>query len=160
MAKADIELKKVDTVFDELKSIHEAISRRAYEFFRSQSDGPLGDWLNAERELVWKPAVELRQKETHVEILAAIPGVEPKDLDVQVTPEDVLIKADIHHKHTPDEGTIRICEFQAGNLFRSVHLPEKIDPGSVKAEYRNGMLKLTAAVAKEARSRRVEVEAA
>ena len=59
----------------------------------------LGDWLNAELELVWKPAVEVRQK-------------------------------------------------------------EKIDPNSVKAEYRNGMLRLTAAIAKAAAAQKVEVKAA
>jgi HSP20 family molecular chaperone IbpA len=32
-------------------------------------------------------------------------------------------------------------------LFRSIHLLEKIDPGSAKAEYRNGMLYLTATTA-------------
>jgi HSP20 family molecular chaperone IbpA len=63
--------------------------------------------------------------------VAAVAGVEPKDLDVQVTPEDV----------------------------RSVHLPDKIDPDSAKAEYRNGMLRLTAAVAKAA-PKKVDVHAA
>ena len=115
--------------------------------------------LAAERELVWKPAVELRQKDGQFEVLAATPGVEAKDLDVQITPEDLLITADIHHEHTAEEGAVQLCEFKAGKLFRSVHFPEKIDPESVKAEYRNGMLRLTAAVAKAAPTE-VDVKAA
>lgn len=154
-----IELKKTDTIFDELNTLHQAISRRAYEFFRSQANrSALADWLSAEHELIWKPAVEVRQKDGHIEILAAVAGVEPKDLDVQVTPQDVLIKAEIHHEHTPEEGTVRMCEFERGNLFRSIHLPEKIDPDSVQAEYRNGMLHLTAAVAKAAAAQKIEVK--
>ena len=119
----------------------------------------MADWLDAERQLVWKPAVELRQKDDQFEVLTATPGVEAKDLDVQVTPEDVLIKADVHHEHTREEGAVQICEFNSGKLFRSIHFPERVDPGSVKVEYRNGMLRLAAAIAKPA-TQKVEIRAA
>lgn len=104
--------------------------------------------------------MELRQKDNQFEILAAVPGVEAKDLDVQVTPEDVLIKAEIDHEHAAAEGAVRLCEFKCGKLFRSVHFPEKIDPNSMKAEYRNGMLRLTASIAKAAAAGQVDVKAA
>jgi len=34
-----------------------------------------------------------------------------------VTPDDMLIKADIHHRHTPEEGAVRVCEFRGGQRF-------------------------------------------
>ena len=163
MAKSDIELRKTDTIFDELNRLHQEVNRRAFELFRNRGplwDSPLADWLNAERELVWKPAVEVRQKDNQFEVLAAVPGVEAKDLDVQVTPEDILIKAEVDHEHTAEEGAVHLCEFKCGKLFRSVHFPEKIDPNSVKAEYRNGMLRLTAAIAKATAAQKIEVKAA
>jgi HSP20 family protein len=93
-------------------------------------------------------------------VLAALPGVEAKDLDVQITPEHVLIKAGTAHEHAADVGTVHVCEFECGKIFRSVHFPEKIDPDSAKAEYRNGMLRLTAAIAKAATAQKVEIKAA
>ncbi len=162
MAKNDIELRKTDTIFEELDQLQRAINQRAYDFFKDRGTlwgNSVGDWLNAERELVWTPAVELRQKDGQFEVLAATPGVEAKDLDVQITPEDLLIKADIDHEHTAQEGAVQVCEFRSGKLFRSIHFPEKIDPDSVKAEYRNGMLRLTAAIAKAVPAK-VEVKAA
>lgn len=162
MAKNDIAVRKADTIFKDLEQLHNVINRRAYDLFRKRGDlwgGPLGDWFNAERQLVWKPAIELRQKDRQFEVLAATPGVEAKDLDVQITPDDVLIKADIGHKHTPEEGAVQLCEFNGGQLFRSIHFPEQIDPNSATAEYRNGMLRLTASIAKPA-AQKVEVKAA
>ena len=160
MAKKDvITPRKVETIFNELDQLRHAISRRAYDLFRNRRGlwgGPLADWLNAERQLIWKPAIELRQKDGQFEVLAATPGVDAKDLDVQITPDDVLIKADIHHKHTPEEGVVQACEFNGGQLFRSAHFPEKVDPNSAAAEYRNGMLRLTASIAKPA-ARKVEI---
>jgi HSP20 family protein len=157
--KDAIALRKAETIFKELDQLQTAIKRRAYDLFRKRGDpwgGPLADWVDAERQLVWKPAIELRQKDGQFEVLAATPGVDAKDLDVQITPDDVLIKADIHHKHTPEEGAVQVCEFNGGQLFRSVHFPEKIDPNSAAAEYRNGMLRLTASIAKPA-ARKVEI---
>jgi HSP20 family protein len=163
MAKTDVELRKTDSIFDELDRLHREISGRAYDLFEHRGSilgDALADWLNAEGELVWKPAVELRQKDSQFEVLAAVPGVEAKDLNVQVAPDDVLIKAEIDHQHTAEKGTVRLCEFKQGKLFRSVHFPAKIDPASVKAEYRNGMLRLTAAIAKAAVAQNVEIQAA
>ena len=161
MARNDVALRKAATILNELDQLHTTISRRAFDLFRKRGDlwgGPLADWLNAERQLVWKPAIELRQKDGQFEVLAATPGVEAKDLDVQITPDDVLIKADIHHKHTPEEGAVQECEFNAGQLFRSVHFPERVDPDSAAAEYRNGMLRVTASIAKPA-AQKVEITA-
>ena len=163
MARSDIALRKAETIFNELDQLQTAIRQRAYDLFRTEGTrggGPLGDWLNAERQLVWKPAIELRQKNGQFEVLAATPGVEAKDLDVQITPEDVLIKANIHHQHTPEEGTVQVCEFTGGQLFRSVHFPEQIDPESAVAEYRNGMLRVTASIAKPAAQKKVEITTA
>ncbi len=163
MAKSDVALHKVDTVLGELEQLQDAIRRRAYDLFRNKGSlwtGSLADWFNAEHELVWKPAIELRRKNNEFELLAATPGVSPTDLDVEITPEDVLIKAEIHHKHAPEEGAVEVCEFNGGQLFRTVHFPEKIDPDSATAEYRNGMLRLTASIAKPVAPQKIEVTAA
>lgn len=163
MARNDIELKKTDSILDELESIQRAVSRRAYEFFRNRGTpwgDAMSDWLNAERELVWRPAVELRERDGEIEVLAATPGVEAKDLNVQVTPQDLLIKAEVDHEHTPEKGAVQLCEFKSGRLFRSIHFSEPIDPNTVKADYRDGMLRLTAAKAKEPVPARVEVKVA
>lgn len=163
MARGDIDVKRADTIFDELDRLHQAVSRRAYDLFRNGGTlwgNALTNWLTAEQELISKPAVELRQKDSQFEVLAALPGVEATDLDVQITPDDVLMKAETAHEHAVDAGTVHLCEFEGGKIFRSIHFPEKIDPNSAKAEYRNGMLRVTAAIAKAAIAQKVEIEAA
>ena len=162
MARNDVALHKAESIADELDDLHTEISQRAYDLFRNHGNlwsGPMADWFDAEQQLVWKPAIELRRKDGQFELLAATPGVEAKDLDVQITPEDVLIKAEIHHRHMPEKGAVQVCEFTGGQLFRSIHFPEKVDPDSAMAEYRNGMLRITASIAKPAVRRSVEIVA-
>ena len=119
MARGNVEVKKVDTVFDELDRLNQAIRARAYELFRNGGTllgDTLRDWLAAERELVSKPPIELRQSENQFEGLAALPGIEPQHLDVQITPEDVLIKADNPHEHGP-EGTVQCANSAPAKSF-------------------------------------------
>ena len=161
-SKTQIDVKKPASILEDLTRLHEDISRRAYELFCSP-DGligsPLNDWFRAERELVWSPAIELRQEGGQFDLTVAVAGADPKNLDVRVTPEDILITATGEHQHEAKDGTLHVCEFAAGRLFRSIHLPERVDPNTAKAEYRNGMLHLTAAIAEDA-SKNVDVQAA
>ena len=147
MPDQSITPQKKASVFDEIDRLQEHVRQRAYDLFRAHEGtltDPLADWFSAEHELVWRPAVEVRQKDGQIEIRAAVAGVEPKDLDVQVSPEDIVIKAQIDHHHDETSGKVHVCEFERGHLFRSIHLPERIDPNSVKAECRNGLLQITA----------------
>jgi HSP20 family protein len=161
MARGDIVVKKTDTIVDELDRLHQAISRRAHELFRSGETrgGELADWLTAERELISRPAVELRQADGRFELLVALPGIDAKDIDVRITPDEVLIKGESSHEHKGKSGTVRLSEFGHALVFRSVRFPGKIDPGTAKAEYTNGMLRVTAAIA-EGAAKRAAVKAA
>jgi HSP20 family molecular chaperone IbpA len=158
-----VDLKKTESIFDELDRLHRTISERAYDLFRNGGTfgGPLSDWLAAERELIAKPPIEVRQKDGQFEIEAALPGIDARDLDVQVTPEDLLIKAETTREQKTDKGTVHVSEFSRGKVFRSVRLPEKIDPNTAKAEYKDGMLRVTAAIAKTSEAaRKLQIQAA
>ena len=156
-------INKSESVLDIVDKMRDRIMRRAYDIFSSNGGAfgkDLENWYQAERELIWKPSIELEEENNEFLLQIAAPGVDPKDIDIDVTPEDILVKADIHHEHEEKKGEVYACEFASGNLFRSIHLPKKINPDKVKAEFKNGMLSLQAPVAAEARSRKVAEEAA
>jgi HSP20 family protein len=156
-------IKKTKSIFDEMDKMRDRIMQRAHEIFRSNGGifgRDLDDWLQAERELVWKPSIELDEKDNEFRLRVSVPGVDPKDIDIEVTPEDILVKADLHHEHKEEKGEVYTCEFASGNLFRSVHLPKKIDPEKVKAEFKNGIVSLKAPVAEAARAKKIQIEAA
>ena len=159
---ANIAMTQKDSIVDELEQLHQRIARRAYDLFRGR-DGwgdAFGDWLSAEKELVWKPAVELREKDGAFTIAAALPGVEAKDITVDITPQDVVIQAATEHQHTEDKGQVHRCEFTAGRVFRSLPFPKPVDAAKAKAEYQNGMLHITVPIAAAAGAKRVDIKAA
>ena len=55
---------------------------------------------------------------------------------------------------------MHVCEFQPGPLFRAITFPAPIDPEAVKAEYRDGLLRVTAPSAAEQQAKKVDAPAA
>jgi HSP20 family protein len=158
-----VPVRRPASVFDQIKNMQDRIMRRAYEIFEGNGGiqgRDLENWMQAERELLWKPEFELSEKDGKFQLEVAIPGVDAKDLDIEVTPEDIILSAETRHEHTEHKGTVHYCEFQSGKMFRSIRLPKKIEPDRVKAEFKNGLLRVTAEIAEESRARKVKPEAA
>jgi HSP20 family protein len=156
-----IRFRTVDSLLDEIEAMRRRIAERAQRIFRERG-GALGDaiddWLKAERETVWRPALEVRRTKDAFVIEAAVAGLDPKQFNVRVTPTELLLAADVHHSDREQDGEVVICEFVNGPLFRSYTFPEPIDPSGVSAEYRNGLLRVTAPLAHKAT--KVEIQAA
>jgi HSP20 family protein len=158
-----IPIHKTQSIVDEISTIRDLITQRAYQIF--EETGGLGgrefdNWMQAEREIVWQPAIELCEKGNEFRLEVVIAGVEPKDIEIDVSAEDIVIKSTIPHQHSADRGIIHMCEFATGKTFRSVHLPKSINPDKVKAVLKNGLLRLTAEIAEGERAKRVKPEAA
>ncbi len=137
------------SIHEELEQIRNQIGQRAFELSRTGAHGnnPEKHWQDAERELVFEPSVEVRQMDDRFELLAAVPGVEA--LNIQVTPEAVLIKGDGPHVACTDDGVVRLCDFSRGQVFRWIHFGERIDQANVTAELTNGLLRFTAPLFRE-----------
>lgn len=89
------------------------------------------------------PAVELQETAESVLLKVEIPGVEAKDLDVQVTAEAVSISGERKSEvHTEEKGVKR-SEFRYGRFSRVVALPNRVQNDKVAAEYKDGILHLT-----------------
>jgi len=158
MATETLRIRKAESISDEIETLNDRIMRRAYELFLSNGSitgQDLDNWSAAEREMVWKPAIELHESGGQLFVNLAASGIDPKHLEIKVTAEDMLVKAEVQHEHTEDKGTVHFCEFASRGLFRAIHFPKKINPNKVKAEFRNGMLHVKAAVAEQRRARKM-----
>ena len=150
---ASVPCRTLDSITETIDELQQDLDRRAYEIFQTHAEAfsaPLDDWLTAERELVWTPAIELSRRADVFQLRAALAGVDRKDLDIRVTPEDLVIAGPTSHSHDADE-TVYAREFVRGRLFRRIHFPERINPDQVTAEFRDGLLRLSAPVAQPMR---------
>jgi len=156
-----IKCRPVDSVLAEIEAMQRRIAERALQVFHSRG-GAIGhaleDWLKAERETIWRPAIEVRRLPDAFLVEAAVAGLEARQIDVRVTPTELLLTADVRHQDADQPGEVVLCEFVNGPLFRTFTFPEPVDPGRATAEYRNGLLRVRVPLAH--RPRKVDVRAA
>lgn len=104
------------------------------------------------------PAAELSQTPEAIHLKLEIPGIEAKDLDVQVTPESVSISGERKSEtHTEEDGMTR-TEFHYGKFQRVIPLPARIDNTNVEADYKDGILKLVLPKAEEEKNKVIKVD--
>jgi len=130
----------------ELEEITENVRRQAFSLFerRGTIGSDLQNWLDAEREVVWSPPSEVVESDGHYRARIAMPGFQPKDLQVFATPDALIVEAEKTHTHDGKDGSVRMCEFSDKKLFRRLDLPSPIDVDRTTASLENGLLEVKA----------------
>jgi len=88
------------------------------------------------------PAAEIQETPEAVHLKVEIPGLEAKDLDVQVTAEAVSISGERKSETRTEEKGVTRSEFRYGKFRRVMPLPARVQNDKVEAEYKDGILTL------------------
>jgi HSP20 family protein len=107
-------------------------------------------------ERVWSPAVEVREKDNSIVVCAEVPGIDPKDVKVEVDNGMLVIQGERKREETHEEQGRRRSERMYGNFFRAIALPENAKTEQAKADVRNGVLEVTIPM-EEAQSHRKQI---
>lgn len=106
------------------------------------------------------PALNVGSTPTGVEVFAFAPGIDPASIEVNLD-RGVLTIAGERKAATPTESdaktTLHLNERYAGRFRRVVSMPDDIDPASVSAEFRDGVLRVAAQRKAAAQARRIDV---
>lgn len=104
-------------------------------------------------EVMWKPAIELREENGNYEICAELPGISKEDINVEVGDDSIVIQGETKQKTEEKKGNIHRSEFKYGKFMRSISLPSSVDNSKAKAEFKEGVLKITVPKSEEERLR-------
>jgi len=87
-----------------------------------------------------------------------LPGVDPKDVNIQVLGNALTISGERSSSRETKESDYLHREISYGSFQRLIELPEGVDKDKLTAEYRNGILEITAPIAAAALPRKIEVK--
>ncbi len=110
-----------------------------------------------ERSLVRVPAAEMEETKDAIHLRLEVPGIEAKDLDVQVTENAVSISGERKEETKTEENGVTKSEFHYGKFQRVIPLAARIQNTQVQAEYKDGILSLTLPKAEEEKNKVVKV---
>ena len=88
------------------------------------------------------PKVNVYEYDDHIGIVAEIPGLDKKNVTVDVE-EDVLIISGDKHGFDSDGGKCITRELKQSAFKRSFNLGEHLDGGKVSAYFKDGMLSIS-----------------
>ncbi|MDZ8050064.1 MAG: Hsp20/alpha crystallin family protein [Aulosira sp. ZfuVER01] len=89
------------------------------------------------------PAAEMEETDEAIQLRLEVPGLEAKDISVEVTADAVSISGERKSETKTEEKGIARSEFRYGRFQRVIPLPTQIENDKVEAEYKDGILRLT-----------------
>ena len=140
--------------FRDLVSLQDRMNRLFDESVRTARTGNADDWALGGS---WAPAVDIYEQDGNIVMKAELPGVDPKAVDIRLENNTLTLRGERKLDKEVKEDSYHRVERAYGAFSRSFTLPTVVDQGSIKAEYRDGVLKLTLPKREEAKPRQIQI---
>ena len=105
----------------------------------------------------WAPHVDITEEEDRFLILADIPGIDPKDIEVTMEKGILSIKGQRIDASIQKNGKLTRVERSHGTFYRRFALPDSADANGIKASGRHGVLEIAIPKRPESAPRRINV---
>jgi HSP20 family protein len=138
--------------------------RDVWDPFRSMRDSirldrfasaPLGGWLEPSG---LAPAFEVKETKDGFEFKADVPGIDSKDLEVNLTNNRLTISGRREAEKTNKGDTYYTYERSYGGFTRSFTVPEGVNGDAIHADLKDGVLKVNIPKKPEAKPRQVQIK--
>ncbi len=105
----------------------------------------------------WAPAADIVETDNEIVLKADLPGIDPKDVDIQVHDGTLTLRGERKFESDVKEDDFRRVERVYGAFVRSFAIPQTVDAEHVSAQYHNGVLELKLPKRPEAKPKQIKV---
>lgn len=143
--------------FRDMLTLQDRMNRLFDESFRvigrpgSEEDWALGSW---------SPAVDIYEQNGSIVMKAELPGVDPKDVNVRVENNVLTLRGERKLEGEVKRENYHRIERAYGSFTRSFTLPSVVNTEQIKAEYRDGVLRMTLPKREEAKAKQISIDVA
>jgi HSP20 family protein len=106
------------------------------------------------------PVTDVTETEKEIEITAELPGLEEKDVQINVADDVLTIRGEKTAAKEQKDKSYRMVERSYGAFERSIELPEGVDADMIKASIAKGVLTVTVPKPAPAQAKKIEVKSA
>ena len=106
----------------------------------------------------WTPSVDITESDESFNLLADIPGVDPKDIEVSMDNGVLTVKGERKSENKTEQDDYRRVERQYGMFSRRFTLPDTANAEKIEAHAEHGVLKVTIPKQEVAQARRIAVK--
>ena len=102
----------------------------------------------------WTPTMDVQRCNGNLVVSAELPGLKKEEVKVEVTDDALVIQGERKQEHKEDHEGYHRYERSYGQFYRSIPLPEGAKTDQVKAELKDGVLKVSIPVPETAKKGR------
>ncbi len=141
--------------FRDLVTVQERMNRIFDEAFRGVSrHGEEDDWALGG---TWAPPVDIYEQDGNLVLKAELPGIDPKDVDVRVENNVLTLTGERKFENEVNRDQYHRVERAYGRFSRSFTLPNVVDTASIKAEFKEGLLRVVMPKREEAKPKQISI---
>lgn len=136
-------------IFDELNRLQREV-QRTFEFGPSIRGMGRGGY----------PSMNVGNTPQSLELYAFAPGLDPAKIELNLESGALSISGERNTELPKEDGkaTLHMHERFGGRFRRVLNLPEDVDPNSVSAAYRDGVLRVSVKRSESAQPRRITIQ--
>jgi HSP20 family protein len=139
----------------DLVGLQERMNRLFDESFRGVARGNEDEWALGGS---WAPAVDIYEKDGNLVLKAELPGIDPKGVEIRVENNVLTLRGERKLEEEVEKEGFHRVERTYGSFSRSFTLPNMIDTEKIKAEAKDGVLKLTLPKREEAKPKQIQIQ--
>lgn len=128
------------------------------EMFKKMWKGAMFHELMFEGEEKWTPRLDVSETEKEIEVVADLPGMEKKDIEISLDHDLLIIKGERKEEHKESDKRVYKMERRYGSFYRAVRLPAEVKSDKIEASFKNGELKITLPKSEEAKKKITRIE--
>jgi HSP20 family protein len=108
----------------------------------------------------WSPLMEVYEKDGQYIVRADIPGVNPKEVEVSVANDTLVIKGERKKSAETREKNYHMRETAYGRFERRLALPQGVDRDRISAKFEHGVLEITVPLPAAVAAKKIPIEIA
>lgn len=122
--------------------------------FSTYQAGPQQETMTSD----WAPQVDIFEDADGIKLHADLPGIEQKDIDIQVDRGTLTVKGERKLQNEEKKENYHRIERSYGMFSRSFGLPDYADTEHVEASFKNGVLEVKIPKKAEKKPKQIKVE--
>jgi len=137
--------------FRDLRNVHSEMDR----LFSSL-------WPRSDQELtngrLWTPAIDVYEDKEQIVVKAELPGVRKEDVSISLTEDTLTLKGERKYEKEEKKENYYRLEGSYGGFVRTIEIPRPVKADAVKAEFKDGVLKIVLPKADDSKTREIKID--
>jgi len=109
---------------------------------------------------LWYPQIEVSQRGGNLVVCADLPGIQKEDVHLEIHDDYLVLEGERRQESEENQGGVYRSERSYGRFYRTIPLPDGVNPEQVRANFKDGVLEVTVPMptAEQRQGRKIEIQ--